>query len=55
MSRKARRREQEAEAIRDVARLMLEWAARLGPKSRAARELERIADEALAHLTAIRR
>lgn len=43
-------RELEREAVRDVARLMLTWSARLGPGSRLARDLEEKALEALALL-----
>jgi hypothetical protein len=51
MSKKAKGRrpkpEREAEAVRDCARLMLTWAARLGPKSATGRALERNANRAL--------
>jgi hypothetical protein len=45
---KAKLAERESEAIRDVCRLMLEWSARLGPKSRLGRGLEEEAEKTLA-------
>lgn len=51
MSKRKRKRpkpEQEAAAVRDVARVMLAWAARLGPMSPVSQHFEREAEASLA-------